>query len=123
MKKILFLLLFPLLSNAQVDTSGIKWIDTTHDFGKIPFGIPVSYTYKFINQSSKSTEIISIEASCGCTQPTWTETMIAPGDTAFVKATFKANSEGPFKKSVTVYTDRNPFPTNLILFGEVLKKE
>jgi hypothetical protein len=124
MRLIILFLLFPFFSFGQiVDTSGINWIETEHDFGDIPYNIPVSHTYKFVNNSKKNTEIISVEASCGCTEPNWTKNQILPNDTAFVKATFKANAEGTFKKQVTIYTDRNPFPTILILKGQVIKKD
>lgn len=122
--KYLFLILFcPFISNAQIiDTSGIHWIQTECDFGVVNYNSPATTTFKFVNKSNTPTEIISVEASCGCTQPTWTENLIMPGDTAFVKATFNAKTVGPFRKQVTIYTTRSSFPTQLILKGEVIKQ-
>jgi hypothetical protein len=124
MKKLttLLLLVLPFLTNAQyVDTSGVEWLKTEHHFGKVTLDSPATYKFKFVNKSKKTAEIISVEASCGCTQPTWTQTMILPGDTAFVEATYNSKVEGVFKKQVTIHTNLSPFPTNLFLMGEVVK--
>mgnify|MGYP000167682372 CR=1 FL=1 len=123
MKRLIFILcLFPFFTNAQlVDTSGINWLETEHDFGNIPFNKPVTHIYKFVNNSKEVAEIVSVEASCGCTEPVWTKTPIMPKDTAVVEATYKANTEGTFKKQVTIYTNRSSFPTNLILKGVVIR--
>lgn len=122
MRYVFLFFFLPFITNAQVvDTSGIDWLQTEFDFGKVKFDNPATTTFKFVNKSKKPTEIISVEASCGCTQPTWTESMILPGDTAFVKATYNAKTEGPFKKQVTIHTTISPFPTQLILKGEVVK--
>jgi hypothetical protein len=125
MKKLFFLLILclPLSVYSQQDTSGIKWIETEWDFKQIPFGIPASHTYKFVNNSNGKVSIISVEASCGCTQPTWTQGVINPGDTGTVEATYRANTEGTFRRQITIYTTRSPLPTNLILFGEVIRKD
>jgi hypothetical protein len=122
MKKIILLVCFPFMVNAQInDTSGINWIKTEHEFGQIKFDIPVTHKFKFVNKSKSVVEITSVEASCGCTQPKWTTSPIAPNDTAFVEATFNARTEGVFNKQVSVYTNRSPFPNRLILKGEVIK--
>ena len=124
MRLIILFLLLPFLSFGQIiDTSAVYWIDTEHDFGNIPYNIPVSHTYKFINKSKQVAEIISVEASCGCTQPDWTKSQIQINDTAFVKAIYQANTEGNFKKQVTIYTNLSPFPKILILKGQVIKKD
>jgi hypothetical protein len=31
--------------------AAFKWVETTHDFGKIPQGKPVTFEYKFTNLS------------------------------------------------------------------------
>ena len=123
MKRLIFILcLLLFFVNAQlVDTSGINWLETDHDFGNISFNKPVTHTYKFVNNSKEVVEIVSVEASCGCTDPVWTKTPIMPKDTAVVEATYKANTEGAFKKQVTIYTNRSSFPTNLILRGVVIR--
>lgn len=112
------------MTNAQiVDTSQIQWTETEWDFGKVTYNVPATHKFTFVNKSKFTTEIISVEASCGCTEPIWTKTPILPGDTAFVQATFNAKSEGVFRKQVTIYTDRQSLPTFLILKGEVIKNE
>jgi hypothetical protein len=122
MKKIILLACFPFMANAQIsDTSGVNWIKTEHDFGQVKFDIPVTHKFKFVNKSKRAIEIVSVEASCGCTQPVWTTSPILPNDTAFVEATFNARTEGVFNKQVSIYTNKSPYPTKLILKGEVIK--
>lgn len=119
-----FLFALPMTINAQVsDTSGIEWIKTTHDFNNIPYNVPATYTFKFVNRSKKVVSITSVEASCGCTQPTWSQNPIQPNDTAFVSATYRANSEGVFNKQVTVYVSTSSYPTFLKLQGTVIPQE
>jgi hypothetical protein len=122
MKYILTLLLFvfPLFVNAQTDSTNIIWNKTTHDFGKIPFGVPATFEFSFLNKNNDLVQIVSVEASCGCTQPEWTKESIDFNGKGIVKATYSAKVSGPFKKQITVYTSKSSYPTILYLQGEVL---
>lgn len=78
-----------------------------HDFGKIPQGKPVTYTFEFKNTGVAPIVISSVQAGCGCTTPEWDkEKPVAPGATANIKVGFNAQAEGPFTKPVTItYND------------------
>lgn len=78
-----------------------------HDFGKIPQGKPVTYSFEVKNTGTAPLVISNVQASCGCTTPEWDrEKPIAPGATASIKVGYNAQAEGPFTKPVTItYND------------------
>jgi hypothetical protein len=99
--------------------AAFKWNDTTHDFGKIPQGKPVTYEFKFTNVGKAPLVISQAQAGCGCTTPDYSKEPVAPGKTGSVKATFNAAAVGVFNKSVTVTANVEGGSTYLILKGEV----
>jgi hypothetical protein len=142
MKKILFSSAFLVLvavgfqANAQTaakpapapaaqpgNMAAFKWVETTHDFGKIPQGKPVTHEFKFTNTGKVPLVLSSVQASCGCTTPDYSKEPIAPGKTGVIKATFNAGAVGPFNKSVTVTANVEGGSTYLVLKGEVVAPE
>jgi len=80
-----------------------------HDFGSVPEGQKVSYTYKLKNTGSAPLIIQSAQPSCGCTVPDWTREPIPVGGTGFVKAEFDTkNKAGANNKSITVTANTWP---------------
>jgi hypothetical protein len=100
--------------------AAFKWTETTHDFGKIPQGKPVTFEYKFTNVGKVPLVISQAQAGCGCTTPDYSKEPVAPGKTGSVKATFNAAAVGVFNKSVTVTANVEGGSTYLILKGEVI---
>ena len=94
---------------------------TEHDFGKIPQGKPVTYTFEVANNSKTDLKIDNVQASCGCTTPEWDrEKAIAPGATSKITVGFNAAAEGPFTKAITV-TYNGTETKQLTIKGEVWK--
>jgi len=94
----------------------------THDFGAIQEaeGV-VQHTFSFTNQAGRAIRIVSVQASCGCTTPAWSDQPVGPGKTGFVKATFDpAGRPGYFQKTITVTTDLPGPPVVLTLTGQVV---
>lgn len=79
----------------------------TFDFGKIPQGRPVTHNFEVINKGTSPIIIESVEASCGCTTPEWSQEPIAPGAGTFIKVGFNAATEGPFNKAITITYNSN----------------
>jgi hypothetical protein len=103
--------------------AAFKWVETTHDFGKIPQGKPVTVEFKFTNTGKVPLVLSQVQASCGCTTPDYSKDPIAPGKVGTIKATFNAGAVGAFNKSVTVNANVEGGATYLILKGEVVAPE
>ncbi len=85
----------------------LKLKETEYDFGKIPQGKPVYYTFEIVNVGSQPLKLDDVHASCGCTTPEWSRDEIAPGATAQIKVGYNAASEGGFDKIVTITYNTN----------------
>jgi Protein of unknown function (DUF1573) len=73
-----------------------------HDFGKIPQGKPVYYTFDIVNTGKTELKLDNVQASCGCTTPEWSKDPIPPGATAKIKVGYNAAAENYFEKFITI---------------------
>ncbi|MDW8297566.1 MAG: DUF1573 domain-containing protein [Raineya sp.] len=103
-------------------TPQIEFDKMTHDFGKIPQGTPVTTTFTFVNKGKTPITISNVQASCGCTTPSYTKEPIPPKKRGEVTATYNAAAIGDFAKTVTVFTNTGT-PITLTLKGTVVPKE
>jgi len=111
MRKLFFVVAVLLAGStaAQQPASGpiISWEKSVHDFGDVPSGDKVEYTFRFKNTGSQALIITNVQVTCGCTTPKgWARDPIAPGETSEITIAF--NSLGKFglqKKVVTVISN------------------
>ena len=133
MKKLFLLLALPLFVafsvNAQTtpppppanpNAPVIKWDKIVNDFGDIAFGIPKTADFILTNVGKEPLIISSVRASCGCTNPKFSQEPVLPGKTSVVSATYSAAAPGIFSKTVSVITNADPNPVVLIIKGNVL---
>ena len=80
----------------------LKLKETEHDFGKIPQGKSVYYTFDIVNTGKTELKLDNVQASCGCTTPEWSREAIAPGATAKIKVGYNAAAENYFEKFITI---------------------
>ncbi len=85
---------------APEDVLQIK--EAEHDFGQIPQGKPVYYTFDIVNTGKTALKLDDVHASCGCTTPEWSRDAIAPGATAKIKVGYNAAAENYFEKYITI---------------------
>lgn len=99
----------------------VQFREETYDFGMITEeGGPVLHEFLFTNNSGRPLKILTVQASCGCTTPSWSKTVVAPGKTGFVQASYNPKGRpGYFNKSLTVTTDLDPTPIILQIKGQV----
>lgn len=102
----LFILLFLVISTsvfAQIN-SKLGFEKNVHDFGPIKEeGGKVSYEFKFTNKSSVPVTVTNVQASCGCTTPSWTKSAVEPGQSGYVKAQYDPqNRPNAFTKTLSV---------------------
>jgi Protein of unknown function (DUF1573) len=104
-----------------LNDAAFNWKATSHNFGKIKVGVPVSHEFSFTNKGKGTLIISGVQASCGCTVTEYTKSMIAPGGSGFVKATYNAAKVGVFSKSITVTANTNDEMVKLEITGEVVE--
>ena len=73
-----------------------------YDFGKIPQGKPVYYSFVIVNNGLEPLKLDNVTASCGCTTPEWSKDPIPAGATNQIKVGYNAAAEGYFEKFITV---------------------
>lgn len=89
--------------------------------GRIQEGEQISYTYHFKNKGNMPLQILSVNASCGCTTPKWSKELIQPEKKGFIKVTFDSKGkEGKLQKTVTVYANTLPADNQIAFKIEVL---
>lgn len=82
-------------SNTNI-TSGIARIqfDTTyHDFGNLIQGEKVSYTFKFKNIGNTNLIIKDAYSTCGCTVPSYSKELVAPGKGGEIEVVFDSTGK------------------------------
>ena len=126
MKRILFfasLLLLTASVAMTIPTAVFKWGKTTHDFGRIAQGKPVTAEFTFTNTGELPLLISHAKGSCGCTGVDYPKATIMPGQSGSIKATFNAAAFGAFNKSVTVESNAEGGTMVLYVKGEVAKED
>ena len=90
--------------------------------GRITQGDSARYTFHFKNKGNMPLKIMSVNASCGCTTPKWSQDLIQPGKKGFIKVTFNsAGKEGKVQKTVTAYCNTIPADNTVAFKIEVIK--
>ncbi|GAB4041171.1 DUF1573 domain-containing protein [Spirosoma jeollabukense] len=124
MKRILFFASLMLLTASiamTVPTALFNWKTTTHDFGRIPQGKPVTVEFTFSNKGEVPLLVSNAKGSCGCTGVDWPKAAVLPGQSGKIKATFNAAALGAFSKTVTVESNAEGGSQTLSFKGEVVK--
>ena len=95
---------------------------TIFEFADLTQGIPGTASFNLTNDGNEPLIISSANASCGCTNLTYSKDPIMPGKTISISATYNAAVVGPFTKSVTVRTNAGDQQTVLLIKGKVNPK-
>jgi len=123
MKKYSILLVCLVLSMVAMSQKPVISFDVkTHDFGKVnEKDGNVTYVFNFTNKGNAPLVVNRVQASCGCTTPTWTKEPIEAGKTGAITVTYNtANRPGMFTKTITVYSNDALESSVLIITGEVI---
>jgi hypothetical protein len=119
---LLVCLTFTLLAMSQKPV--ITYEKNAHDFGKVnEEDGKITYVFDFKNAGATPLVINRVQASCGCTTPTWTKEPIEPGKKGSITVTYNPSGRpGPFTKTITVYSNASEEQTILTIKGEVIPK-
>ncbi len=125
MKKYSFLLVCLVLSlTAMAQKPVINFKVTSHDFGKINESDgPATFIFGFTNTGKATLVINRVQASCGCTTPSYTKEPVEAGKKGEITVTYNPlNRPGAFTKTITVYSNDSIEQKVLIIKGEVIPK-
>ncbi|MCC8154830.1 MAG: DUF1573 domain-containing protein [Tannerellaceae bacterium] len=94
------------------------------DFGNIiETDGPVSHEFIIKNEGNAPLVLTRVTASCGCTTPEWTQAPIEAGKTGKLKVTYDPKGRpGPFRKTVSVFSNGNRGTLNMVVMGNVVAK-
>jgi len=118
----LVLLLFPILCFGQ-EKPFISFDKKSIDFGTIKYkpNSVIRIKFYFKNTGELPLVIRKVDASCGCTVPTWTKHPIKAGSKDFVFVLFKMkNKQGKIMKSLFVNSNTDERVTVLHIKGEII---
>lgn len=125
MYKKLFLLISLVFSlSAMAQKAVIDFDVKTYDFGKINEADgKVTFVFNFTNKGNAPMVINRVQASCGCTTPTYTKEPIEPGKKGNVTAVYNPEGRpGTFTKTITVYSNASEEQVTLMIKGEVIPR-
>jgi hypothetical protein len=93
----------PAATPTQSADGKMKFNQDEHNFGNIPEGPAVSFDFEFENTGSEAIVLSGVQASCGCTTPTWTKDPVKPKGKGKITATYNTQGRpGNFVKTITV---------------------
>ena|SRR5665647_1879227 len=125
MKKLNVLLFCFMVSVAAMAQKPIINFQTKEfDFGKInEVDGSVTHIFDFTNKGNAALVVNRVQASCGCTTPTWSKEPIEAGKKGAITVTYNtAGRPGVFTKTITVYSN-DSINQVLIIKGEVIPKK
>ncbi len=106
---------FIFLAITAFSQAKIEFEAEIHNFGEIPEGPLARHEFKFKNIGNAPLILSGVNASCGCTTPTWTKEPIKPGETELIVAEYDSrNRPGAFNKSISVWS--NAENGNIVLY-------
>jgi len=116
---------FSTLTKEEVENSPeFKVEATTVDIGKMDPATNRDVEFKFTNGGKRDLIIRNIRSTCGCTAVQQGNSVIKPGESSSIKATFNSGSyKGKVTKAIYVYTnDPRNSEVVLLLNAEVAQK-
>lgn len=106
----------------DIDAKGpsIKFEVLEHDFGTIKKGGDGTFEFVFKNEGSETLLLHNVRPSCGCTTPSWPKEPIPAGKESKITVKYDTNRDGPFNKSISVYSNAGDTPIVLKIKGNVV---
>lgn len=124
MKKLNVLLFCFMVSLAAIGQKPvINFATKDYDFGKInEVDGSVTHVFEFTNKGKAPLVVNRVQASCGCTTPTWTKEPIEYNKKGAITVTYNtAGRPGVFTKTITVFSN-DSINQVLVIKGEVVPK-
>ena len=101
----------------------LKFKTDLHDFGTIEEGVQATHKFEFTNVGTEPVIVSNVQASCGCTTPSWTKEPVLPGKKGEITASYNSNGRpNAFNKTITVTSNAKTPSVVLTLKGVVNPK-
>jgi hypothetical protein len=89
--------------SANLNPENMAFKTEVHDFGTIAEGPAADYEFTFTNTGKEPIIIQHVQASCGCTTPSYSKDPVLPGKTGTIKASYNtAGRPNAFTKTITI---------------------
>ncbi|HEY0946172.1 MAG TPA: DUF1573 domain-containing protein [Opitutaceae bacterium] len=86
--------------------SPLQWTTRVAELTAKPGAASAEAVFPFKNTGQRPVKIVQVTATCGCTSATSTKEVVAPGETAEIRAVFTiGDRSGPQEKQISVLTD------------------
>ena len=98
----------------------MEFTTETIEFGAITQGDIITREFRFTNKGKQPLIITNVLVTCGCTDPQYPKTPVAPGKTGTITVTFKSEGKlGIQDKAITVQSNNRDGDVVLHLKGDV----
>jgi hypothetical protein len=98
----------------------IAFTENEHNFGEIEQGGNGTYEFEFKNTGTDPLIINSVQATCGCTTPKWTNEPVNENSTGKISVKYNTQIIGKFTKTIRVYSNAKT-PTVVLKIKGVVK--
>ena len=92
------------------------------NFKEIAKGDSKTMEVKFTNTGERTLAIYEVYTNCGCTTIDCPEEPFAPGKSGVLKISYNATEEGPFKKTIAIYSNASNKQETIKIEGIVIEK-
>jgi hypothetical protein len=109
------------VSNDSIPRTTILFEEPNFNFGQITQGETVEHIFFFTNTGDNDLKIETVQASCGCTTPNYTDEVVKPGQKSKISVKFNsAGREGNQSKTVNIYANTDPEKTQVHFTAQVV---
>jgi len=122
MKKVLILLIaiISFQGFSQEKKAKIEFKQTEIDYGTVNKNADGTRVFEFTNTGDAPLIINRVKSSCGCTIPSKPTKPIMPGKSDKIIVKYNTHRAGPFRKTVTVYSNATNNVVILKIKGKVV---
>jgi hypothetical protein len=111
---LLLILAMPLAAQ-NTNAPSISFDTETKDFGKILEGEKLKHIFRFVNKGTQTLQVLSVNASCGCTSTLLSKKSIKAGQDGQIEVVVDTSGRpGTLHKTVTV-TSNDPLHQQVVL--------
>jgi len=120
-KSLLFLLILVSLQGfSQEKKAKIEFKQIEIDYGTIEKNSDGTRVFEFTNTGDAPLIINKVKSSCGCTIPSKPTKPIMPGQSDKITVKYNTHRAGPFRKTITIYSNAQNSVIILKIRGKVV---